>query len=193
MDPYIGEIRAFGFNWVPDGWYACNGQTLNIQGNQTLYAVLGTTYGGDGQTTFKLPNLNPTPVSGQPGLGMVGTGTLQVSGNNYALGQVTGAPGVTLTSSQIPTHGHSVNAITLQSPAVTVPVATNTTYLSRLQVPSTQATALAYTTDTTTNATLNPATVGASGAASAQAHENHQPYLAVNFCINWNGEYPAPA
>lgn len=189
MDPYIGEIRAFGFNWAPDGWYACNGQTLNIQGNQTLFAVIGTTYGGDGQTTFKLPNLNPTPVSGQPGLGMVGTGTLQVSGNNYALGQVTGAPSVTLTSSQLPAHGHSVNAINVSTPTVSVP--TNTTYLSRLTTST--GIASAYTTDTPTNATLNTSTVTASGAATAQAHENHQPYLAVNFCINWNGEYPAPA
>lgn len=186
MDPYIGEIRALGFNWAPDGWLPCNGQTLPIAQYQTLFAVIGTTYGGDGKTTFQLPNLNPAPVPNQPGLAMLGTGQA-TSGTNYPLGQVTGQPNVTLTNSELPTHGHSVNAITVTTTPVAKPTAT--TYLSRLVTPPSTPD-LAYTTDTPCNTTLNPAAIGSFGTAGS--HDNHQPYLALNFCINWNGNFPLP-
>lgn len=193
MDPFIGEIRALGFNWAPDGWLPCNGQTLNISQYQVLFAVIGTTYGGNGTTTFQLPNLNPTPIAGQPGLAMLGTGQSPGSPNTYGLGQVTGAANVTLTNNQLPAHGHSVNAITVLAPTLPVSAPSNTTYLSRLEKSDGSVVDNAYTTDTPANTTLNPSTVGLSGATQVQGHDNHQPYLAMNFCINWNGNYPQPA
>ena len=193
MDPYIGEIRGLAFNWTPEGWLPCDGQTLFIQTYEALFAVIGTTYGGDGKTTFKVPNLNPTPVVKQPGLAMVGTGKQPSSPFSYALGQVTGAPGVTLLPQQLPAHGHLVNAITVPAPTLPVSVATNKTYLSRLEKSDASLINNIYTTEARTNNTLNPATVGLSGATQVQAHDNYQPYLALNFCINWNGDFPSPA
>jgi microcystin-dependent protein len=189
MDPFIGLIRAFGFNWAPQGWFPCDGRTLSIQQYAPLYSIIGITYGGDGKTNFKLPNLNPT-VQNQPGLAMIGTGQGTASQAPYKLGQVTGVPGVTLTAAQLPTHGHSVNAITVTLPLVPAPVATNTTYLSRLEAPLDTTTYNAYTTDTPTNAQLNAGAVGQSGASAPAAHDNFQPYQAVNFCIAWDGIYP---
>ncbi|MEI6385666.1 MAG: tail fiber protein [Spirochaetota bacterium] len=190
-DAYIGEIRAFAFNFVPQGWYACNGQTLQIQLNQALYAVIGTTYGGDGQKTFMVPNLNPPITGARIGLAMVGTGT-GASGTPYMLGKTTGVPSVALSNAQLPTHSHSVNAINLLSPALPVAVATNTTYLSRLVTPANE-NELAYTTDATKpiNTSLNAATIVPYGTAGS--HDNYQPCLALNFCINNDGMYPAPA
>jgi microcystin-dependent protein len=189
MDPYIGEIRALGFNWVPAGWLACNGQSVPINPYQALYAVIGTTYGPATSTTFTLPNLNPTPVANQPGLAMVGTGQA-ASGTTYALGKVTGQASVALTNAQLPAHGHSVNAVNLVPPAAPVPQPTATTYPSRLSTP-TSGVDYVYTTDSPCNTTLNPAALGLSGTAGS--HDNHQPYLAVNFCINYDGTYPQPA
>jgi microcystin-dependent protein len=188
MDPFIGLIRAFGFNWAPLGWLPCNGQTVSIQQYQALFAVIGTTYGGDGKNNFMLPNLNPTAtVQYQPGLAMIGTGQGPLNKAAYALGQVTGVPNVTLANAQLPTHGHSVNAISITT--VTVPTPTGTTYLSRLETPTAEFD-FAYTTDTPPNAQLNAGTLGQSGTQTPAVHDNFQPYLAVNFCIAWEGVYP---
>ena len=96
MDPYIGEVRMFGGNFAPLGWAFCNGQTLPISQYDALFTLIGTTYGGDGQTTFALPNLQ---------------GRLPVhQGNGFAMGQVGGSETVTLTTAQLPAHPHSFQA-----------------------------------------------------------------------------------
>src|SRR5882757_5397295 len=97
--PYIGEIRCFGFNFAPQGWASCNGQLLAIADNNALFTVLGTTYGGDGNTTFGLPNLQGRiPMHwGNPPIAL-----------NTTLGEVLGVTDVTLTTNQIPTHAHTI-------------------------------------------------------------------------------------
>ena len=106
-NPFLGEIRIMSFNFAPKGWVMCNGQLLPINQNQALFSLLGTTYGGDGQTTFALPNMQgrvPVHAGQGPGLG------------NYTLSQTGGAQFVTLTASNLPAHAHSVS-MTAQIPA----------------------------------------------------------------------------
>ena len=99
--PYIGEIRLFAGTYAPDGWLLCQGQTISIADNEVLFTLLGTTYGGDGQTNFNLPNLQDTlPVGQGQGLGLT----------NRVIGQQIGVDSVTLTPNQIPSHTHTVNA-----------------------------------------------------------------------------------
>lgn len=101
MDPFLGEIRAVGFSYAPSGWALCDGQLLNIAQNSALYALLGTTYGGNGTTNFALPNLQSRVIVG------VGQG----SGlSSYVQGQTTGAENVTLALNQLPVHNHLVTA-----------------------------------------------------------------------------------
>lgn len=167
-DPYLGEIRCFGFNFAPYGWLACNGQTLAITQYTALFTILGTTYGGDGQTTFQLPNLQ----------GMVpmhwGTGP---GGFNTAIGEVQGTSAVTLTSQQMPQHQHSVTAAAIAQGGTSqrTPTPSSTTYLANSN-PS----GLWHTTPTN-NAPLSPSAVNFAGASSP--HDNMQPYLTLNFCI----------
>src|SRR6185437_10021330 len=101
-DQYLSEIRVFGFGFPPKGWALCNGQLLSIQQNQALFSLLGTTYGGNGVTTFALPNLMSRT--------MFGTGTSPTSGANYVLGEPGGVENVTLLTTQIPQHIHTVAA-----------------------------------------------------------------------------------
>src|SRR6266852_4766488 len=104
--PYIGEIRCFGFNFAPQGWAFCNGQLLAIAANDVLFSILGTTYGGDGVTTFAVPNLQgQIPMHWGSGPG----------GFNTVIGQVQGTTDVTLTSSQMPIHAHVINDVTIAS------------------------------------------------------------------------------
>src|ERR1700722_15526118 len=98
--PYLSEIRIMAFNFAPKGWAMCNGQTLPINQNQAIFALLGTTYGGNGQTTFQLPNLQGrVPVHQGSG-----------GGNNVVLGQSAGETAHTLTVQEMPSHSHSLNA-----------------------------------------------------------------------------------
>src|SRR5580658_742842 len=98
--PYVGEIRMFGFGFAPQGWALCNGQLLPINQNQALFSLLGTTYGGDGRTTFALPDLQGrVPIHMGQGAGL----------SPYVMGQVGGVENVTLTIAQIPAHTHTVN------------------------------------------------------------------------------------
>jgi microcystin-dependent protein len=99
MEQYLGQLLLVGFQFAPQGWAFCNGQILQISQNNTLYSLLGTTYGGDGVTTFGLPNLQ--------GLTPIGTGQLS-GGGNYALGQVGGAEQVTIGLVQYPSHSHGI-------------------------------------------------------------------------------------
>jgi microcystin-dependent protein len=165
--PYVGEIRMFGGNFAPAGWMFCDGQLLPISENETLFNLIGTTYGGDGQSTFALPDLQSrVPVH---------------MGSGFILAETGGVESVTLTVAQIPAHTHALLGSTgngdQANPSGNV-LASST--LLKL-----------YTVETA-NATLAPATailpVGGS-----QPHENLQPYLALNFIISLFGIFPSPS
>ena len=166
-EPYIGEIRAVGFNFAPKNWALCNGQILSIAQNQALFSILGTTYGGNGVTTFALPDLRSrVPVH-------FGNGP----GSSYTLGQTGGVEGVTLTLNQIPSHTHTVKA----AATATQPVAAGNFPAgppagSNLYGPP-------------TSGNLDPNVVGLGG--GSQAHSNLQPYLVVNYVICLFGIFPS--
>lgn len=177
---YIGEIRPFGFNFAPRSWQTCSGQLLSIAQNTALFSILGTTYGGNGTTTFGLPDLR----------GRVGMGVGQGPGlSNYVLGQVTGVENVTLTSNEIPGHTHAPS--TRIKPGTAdgrrVPVAGD--FLTRLNVTTTAPGLIWRAPPLTSPTTLNAAAVGIAG--GSQAHTNLQPTLAVNYCICTQGIFPS--
>jgi microcystin-dependent protein len=175
--PFVGEIRAFGFNFAPYGWAFCNGQPLPISQYDTLYAVIGTTYGGDGQTTFNAPNLQgQVPMHWGNGPG----------GFNTSIGQVQGTTQVTLTQAQTPSHTHTVVAQLIPSGGV----------VERTQVPK----SVSYLADSSpggvyldTTPSFNSQLAGnvLSSVGGSLPHDNMQPYLAVNFCISLLGIFPA--
>jgi len=165
--PYVGEIRMFGGNFAPAGWMFCDGQLLPISENETLFQLIGTTYGGDGQSTFALPDLRGRIPLHQ--------------GNGFTLADSGGAETITLTVSQIPAHSHAAMASTAAAsspdPAGNVPAKVTT------------AAVFAYGTDNPLTS-LNAAAIGAVG--GSQPHENFQPYLCVNFIISLFGIFPSP-
>jgi microcystin-dependent protein len=166
--PFLSEIKLMAFNFPPKGWALCNGQTLPINPNQALFSLLGTTYGGNGQTTFALPNLQ-SRVGIHQGQG-VGLST-------YTIGQVSGSENVTLTTGQMPVHGHGLvaNAGTAGASrpdgAVLARTATNT---------------YAASPDGTA---MNAGAIGQAG--GGQPHTNIQPFLCLNFCIALQGIFPS--
>jgi microcystin-dependent protein len=165
-NPFLGEIRVFGFNFNPRGWARCQGQLMPIAQNDALYALIGTTYGGDGQTTFALPDLSSRVPLGQgqgPGLA------------NYVTGEMSGTEGVNLLTSQLPAHTHPVNATATansKSPAGTVPAFA----------------AAAIYGDPGTLA-MNPQMNMLAG--NGQPVSIVQPCLTVNFCIALEGVFPS--
>ena len=163
--PYIGEVKMTGFNFAPRNWAFCNGQLLLISQNTALFAILGTTYGGNGQTTFALPNLQ----------GRVPLHVGINQGNTYAEGETGGATAVTLLSNQFG-HSHPVSA-----------AAAATTNTAAGNFPAAAGSAI-Y--GSTTDTTMNPAIVGAAG-SSQPAHNNLQPYLVINFIIALQGIFPS--
>jgi microcystin-dependent protein len=174
--PYVGEIRCFGFQFAPVGWMFCNGQLLPIAQYDVLYAIIGTTYGGDGQTTFALPNLQgriPMHWGNGPG------------GFNTVIGEVQGVTTVTLTVSQMPTHTHPIVVGDLPAGGV----------VDRVQSPSAAAYISAsspdqaYQSSPTLDAPFSPKALSTWG--GSQPHDNMQPYLAVNFCIAFEGIFPS--
>ncbi len=168
-EPFLGEIRIFPFNFAPVGWAMCQGQTLPISQNTALFSLLGTTYGGNGTSTFQLPDLR-----GRVPLGM-GNGTgLSV----YELGQVGGAENVTIAEDQMPAHSHTIQA----SDAL----ATATKPLGKVLGRAHDKT-FANAPDGTT--TMNAASVAPAG--GGQPASVLQPYLALNFCIALQGIYPS--
>lgn len=175
-DWFLGEIRAFPWSWAPDGWALCNGAQLQIQQNNALYALIGTTFGGNGSTTFNLPDLR--------GRTLVGTSP---SDPVYQRGKAGGAETVPLLSSQIPPHNHSINLI---SQTGTFPVPTGN-YLSSSGTSAVVTTAVnLFATPTTTASMipLNPLTLSSTGAGTG--HNNMQPSLVVNYCIAIQGVFP---
>jgi microcystin-dependent protein len=165
MDPFIGEIRLVPFNFAPRGWAICEGQLLPINQNQALFALLGTTYGGDGRTTFALPDLRGRiPIgAGEP-----------ASGSSYALGATGGQDTVGLTTRQLPEHSHAVHA---SSAAAT----------RRTPTRAFPAGGGAYAADH--NVRMKAAMIGPTG--GGEVHENRQPYLALNYIIALQGIFPA--
>lgn len=169
--PYVGEIRIFAGNFAPAGWMLCEGQLLLISENSALFSLIGTTYGGNGTTTFGLPNLaSRVPVHQGTGPGL----------STYVIGQSGGVEQVALTTQQIPAHSHTaVTASTGQ-----VGVAANN-ILANAQ--STQTGARIYSSQAT-NVVMNANTVTSAG--GSQPHNNIQPSLALNFIIALFGIYP---
>jgi microcystin-dependent protein len=171
-EQYLGEIRMFGFQFAPEGWAMCNGQTLAISQNTALFSLLGTTYGGNGTTTFQLPNLQSrVPIHQGQGTGL----------SPYVMGQIQGAENVALSIQQIPSHNHSLNCNTgggnAASPQSNFPAVEST------------GTSLDYNTAATSGATMNPTALSLVG--GGQPHTNIQPYLCVNFCIAMQGIFPS--
>lgn len=172
-EPFLGEIQIFGFGFAPRGFAACNGALLAIQQNTALFSLLGTSYGGDGRTTFQLPNLAARGACNQGG----GPGLTPRS-----LGDTFGEASVTLSADQMPNHTHSV-MVFAQADATK---RTNTPSPGNaLIIP---ATAAPFATGTA-NAPFGPNLIGPAG--NGNPHENHQPYLAVNFCIALQGVFPS--
>ena len=162
-EPFLAEIKIISFNFAPKGWALCNGQFLPINQNQALFSLLGTTYGGNGQTTFALPNLQsraPKHV-----------------GNGHLLGESAGEEAHTLTISELPTHVHSLAASSQSSnlaggPAGATPaVSTQNPY------------------EPTSNAVMAPGTIGNVG--GSQAHLNWQPFLVLSYIIALQGIFPS--
>jgi microcystin-dependent protein len=161
-EPFLSEIKIVSFNFPPKGWALCNGQFLPINQNQALFALLGTTYGGNGQTTFALPNLR-----GQVPIHM---------GNGHTLGERAGATSVTINIQQLPTHLHFEQA--QPAPGNQLPAA---------GAVLAQASNVYHTADNLT--TLNPASVSSVG--GSQPHNNMMPYLVLNFIIALQGIFPS--
>jgi microcystin-dependent protein len=165
--PYVGEIRIFAGNFAPAGWMFCQGQQLPISENDVLFQLIGTTYGGDGQSTFALPDL---------------TGRLPIhQGNSFQLGQAAGVTEVVLTTQQMPVHSHTLLA--------TASTATTTSPADQVLAASTGATVSPYGTDAPLTS-LSAQAVSAVGGSAA--HTNLQPYLCLNFIISLFGLYPSP-
>lgn len=181
--PFVGQIEIFGFTFPPKNWAPCNGQILGIQQNQALFALLGTTYGGNGTTTFGLPDLR-----GRLPLGF-GTDFSRVT---WQLGQVGGSESITLTNNQIPKHIHSMRA----SSGADLTTSTNTpdpsVGLGQTSGSIADGTALkvpAWVADAAPAAVLGPTAL--SQGAAAQPHENRMPLLALNICICLYGVFPS--
>lgn len=167
-EPFLAEVRMVGFNFAPRGWAFCDGQILPINQNQSLYSLLGTTYGGDGRTSFALPDLRGrTPIH-------VGAS----NGTPHTLGQKSGEETHILSLNETPAHNHGVQVSTAAAdsptPSGTVLAQAEMIYHNPTGVPKT----------TMNNATLT-------NAGGGQAHDNMQPYLAVNFCIALRGLFPS--
>jgi microcystin-dependent protein len=170
-EPFLGEIRMVGFNFVPLGWAQCNGQLLAISTNTALFSLLGTTFGGNGTTNFALPDLRSrVPVHLGQGAGL----------SLYDLGEQTGAETVALTTSQMPGHSHAISCYTgggnQAGPSGNLPAVEST------------GTSLDYT-NAAANGAMNAAMVGIAG--SGTAHTNIQPVLCVNFIIALTGIFPS--
>jgi microcystin-dependent protein len=163
--PFVGEIRMFGGNFAPNGWLFCEGQLLPISENETLFQLIGTTYGGDGQETFQLPDLR---------------GRIPIhQGNGFILAENGGAEEVTLTVQQIPSHTHAALGAAVTGDQTSANGA----------VPANSVTITPYL-NTPPDAAFNANAIGPAG--GSQPHTNFQPYLCINFIISLFGIFPSP-
>lgn len=172
-NPYVGEIRLLGFNFAPVGWIPCDGRLLAIAEYDVLFVLLGTTYGGDGQTTFAVPDLRGrVPVHQGTGPGL----------SNYVIGQKAGTETVTLTANQIPAHTHQMVATT---------AAASTGTPGPTVLPGTVSDQTMYVTDTSGGTPFTMAPQSMTTAGGSQPHENCMPTLTVNFAIAAFGIFPS--
>lgn len=171
MDPYVGEIRLFAGDYAPYGWALCNGQTLLIQQNSVLFSIIGAQYGGDGKTTFALPNLQGNAAIGQ------GTGP-GLTPRPFA--SSVGSSTVTLLENEIPAHTHIPNGTAITAGGVSDP--SNNIWASET------ASFPFKPYSSTPNTPMNAAALSSVG--GSQQHNNMQPYLALNFIIALEGVYP---
>jgi microcystin-dependent protein len=170
-NPFLAEIKIISWNFAPKGWAFCNGQFLPINQNQALFSLLGTTYGGNGQTTFALPDFR-------------GCSPFHV-GNGLSLGQKGGEAAHTLNLNEMPAHIHMVNASS--NPGTLVPPATGgATPQQNIWAASTQS---PYTATLTNAAGMDPGSI--SNVGGGQPHNNLQPYLVLNFIIALQGIFPS--
>lgn len=175
-EPYLGEIQIFGFNFNPRGWALCNGATLPIQQNSALYALLGPLYGGNGSTTFQLPNFASRLAIGQgagPGL------------TPRTAGQTFGVASVTVSMDEMPMHTHGLSAYTTSDTANLSPTAAAGVGFG----PRSGRGSVMYVPDATADVLLSPAAVSSTG--SNQSHNNNQPVLGLNFSIALLGTFPS--
>ncbi len=166
VEPFLGEIRMMSFNFAPKGWAQCNGQLLPINQNQALFSLMGTTYGGNGQTNFALPNFQGR------------TGISQGAGRN--MGEVGGQESHTLTPLEMPLHQHFVNTSNDTNARTSQP---------RNNFPANSSPNNVYNPGSSANSPMAASAVTTAG--GSQAHNNMQPYLAINFCVALQGIYPS--
>jgi microcystin-dependent protein len=176
-DPFLGEIRMVGWNFAANGWALCNGQLMSISQNNALFALLGTTYGGDGISTFALPNLQGrVPIHQGTGPGL----------SPYTMGESAGSEAVTLLVNQMPQHNHMV-AVNNQAGSVADP--TNALLAQGNSGAGRDPIATSNFTSGAATGTLAPAAISATG--GNQPHANIQPFLCVNFIIALQGIFPS--
>ncbi|MBA5685480.1 phage tail protein [Rugamonas apoptosis] len=175
-EPFVGEIRMFGGNFAPQGWAFCDGNLMPISENEALFALLGTTYGGDGETTFALPDLR----------GRVPIHQGSQDGNSYVLGQQGGSEEVTLMQNQVPAHTHLVGASAAVPPATGagINVTSGVPY-----VPASPGAKPKLYAGPGMPAPMYPGAVAASG--GSQPHNNMAPFLGVHFIISLFGIFPS--
>lgn len=169
-DPFVGELRLVGFNFAPVNWATADGQLMPISRNSALFSLLGVNFGGDGKSTFGLPNLQgsiPIGAGAAPGL------------STYAVGEVGGVMSVTLIQSEMPRHNHTMRADTVTEAEVTTPVG-NAFAKSK--------SGNLYSTSTTPAVQMNPGIVTNSG--NNLPHNNMMPYLTLNWIISLAGVFP---
>jgi microcystin-dependent protein len=174
--PYVGQIMIIGCNFAPAGWMLCQGQLLPISEYETLFQLIGTTYGGDGQSTFGLPDLRgrvPLHMGQGPSL------------SSYVIGQAAGVESVTLTTQQIPTHNHLSQIAGSPAPASTP----GNNILANEAIGNAQATCFSYGPFGGTQSALATATLAITG--GSQPHENRQALLVLNFIISLFGVFPS--
>ena len=182
LEPFVGEIALLAFAFPPKGWALCNGQLLPINQNQALFSLLGTTYGGNGQTTFALPNLQ-------------GRAPMHVGGS-HLLGETGGAESVTVVTSEMPAHPHTidVSAMSLAARARNL-AATQRTPVAGVPAIAGNPDFVYIAADANANMASGAITIGgsvtAANAGGSQPHENRQPYLCISYCIALVGVFPS--